>query len=126
MALYLLAIPAILLTMMITPNAGRVFQGSVAGPETRTQTRLPWWDDLSVSGPSLVLIAGIVLAAGTTAWTVPSRVHSLTFYGRPWGSFPLALADRGPGRRSISGRPCSISCSDLRGGAKPTSASSCS
>ncbi len=89
-ALYLLTIPAILLTMMVTPNQAEYYKG-LWRAQKLGRNRLPWWDDLSINGPSLVLIAGIVLAAGTVAWSFPG-VHAPTYYGRPWGSFPLALA----------------------------------
>ena len=89
-ALYLLVIPAILLTLMVTPNQAEYYKG-LWRAQKQGRNRLPWWDDLSINGVSLALIAGIVLAAGTVAWSFPGV--TVTRYGRPSGSLPLALAN---------------------------------
>jgi hypothetical protein len=88
-ALYLLTVPAILLTMMVTPNQAEYYKG-LWRAQKQGRNRLPWWDDLSINGVALALIAGIVLAAGTMAWSFPGATSP--GYGRPQGSFPLALA----------------------------------
>jgi hypothetical protein len=88
-ALYLLTIPAILLTMMITPSQAEYYKG-LWRAQKQGRNHLPWWDDLSINWVGLVLIAGIVLAAGTIAWSFPGP-RSPTWSG-PWGSYPLALA----------------------------------
>ncbi len=88
-ALYLLVVPAIMLIMMVTPNQAEYYKG-LWRAQKQGRNRLPWWDDLSINGVALALIAGIVLAAGTIAWSFPGE--SEPNYGRPRGSLPLALA----------------------------------
>ena len=90
-ALYLLVVPALLLTLMVTPNQAEYYKG-LWRAQKQGQARLPWWDDLSVNWVCLAIIAGIVLAAGTIAWSFPG-VPSQSFTGSlPWESFPLAVA----------------------------------
>jgi hypothetical protein len=90
-ALYLLTIPAILLTMMITPSQAEYTKGLFRARK-QGKARLPWWDDLSVNWFCLVLLAGIVLAAGTLAGTVAAGAPVRLPNGRALGPYPLALA----------------------------------
>ncbi len=88
--LYLLGIPALLLTMMFTPTQADYAKGLYRA-QKQGKTRLPWWDDLSLNWVGLVLIAGIVLAAGTIAGTVAAGTPSPSAFQKP-GPYPLALA----------------------------------
>ncbi len=90
-ALYLLVVPALLLTLMVTPTQAEYYKG-LWRAQKQGRARLPWWDDLSVNWVCLAIIAGLLLAAGTIAWSFPGT-PSESFAGRrPSGSFPLALA----------------------------------
>ncbi len=88
-ALYLLAIPALLITLVITPSQAEYAKGLYRA-QRQGKTRLPWWDDLSVSWITLILLAGIMLGAGTLAGSVAVGDSPQT--PRPLGPYPLALA----------------------------------
>jgi hypothetical protein len=90
-ALYVLVVPALLLTLMVTPNQSEYYKG-LWRAQKLGRTRLPWWDDLSVNWVCLVLISGIVLGAGTVAWTFPGTSGASYMAVRQPGAFPLALA----------------------------------
>jgi hypothetical protein len=90
-ALYLLAIPAILLTLMITPSQAEYAKGLFRARK-HGRTRLPWWDDLSVNWLGLVILATVVLVAGTLAGSVAAGPSEGWANGRPSGPYPLALA----------------------------------
>lgn len=91
-SLYLLPIPALLLTMMIVPTQAEYTKG-LHRARKQGKTRLPWWDDLSVNGFALVILPAIVLLAGTIADTIAIGEPSRNFFPRwPIGSYPLALA----------------------------------
>ena len=92
LALYLLVIPAILVTLMITPNQAEYYKG-LWRAEKQNRAQLPWWDDLSVNWVCLAMIAGIVLVAGTLAWSFPGGYSPSSIYAnRRSGSYPLAIA----------------------------------
>jgi hypothetical protein len=90
-ALYLLAVPAILLTMMITPSQAEYAKG-LHRAQKLGRTRLPWWDDLSVNWISLAILAAVVLGTGTIAGTVAAGTLDTWLASRGTGSYPLALA----------------------------------
>ena len=90
-ALYLLLVPAILLTMMITPSQAEYAKG-LHRAQKQGNTRLPWWDDLSVNWLSLVILAAVVLVAGTIAGTAAAGPSGTYVVGQPRGPYPLALA----------------------------------
>jgi hypothetical protein len=90
-SLYLLAVPAILLTLMITPTQAE-YAKSLYRAQKHGKMRLPWWDDLSVNWISLVIIAAVVLAAGTLAATVAAGPTGSWTEGHSNGPYPLALA----------------------------------
>jgi hypothetical protein len=90
-ALYLLAVPAILLTQMITPSQAEYAKG-LHRAQKQGRTRLPWWHDLSVNWLSVALLAAIVLAAGTIAGTAAAGAFGPSAADRRMGSYPLALA----------------------------------
>lgn len=90
-ALYSLAIPAILLVMMTTPSQAEYTKGLYRA-QKQGKTRLPWWDDLSVSAISLVLLCGIVLAAGTVVGTIARGEPDRFIRERDATAFGLALA----------------------------------
>ena len=90
-ALYLLTVPAILLTAMITPSQAEYTKG-LHRAQKQGKTRLPWWDDLSVNWLSVVILSAIALTAGTIAATVAAGSHDSSAMGRPSGPYPLALA----------------------------------
>jgi hypothetical protein len=90
-ALYLLVVTGILLTIMVTPSQAEYYKGLWRARKLG-RSRLPWWNDLSVNWVCLAITAGLVLAAGTIAWSAPGGSEAGTSLGRPWGSFPLALA----------------------------------
>ncbi|MGP0062274.1 MAG: hypothetical protein ACLQGP_01565 [Isosphaeraceae bacterium] len=90
-ALYLLAAPALMLALMVTPNQSEYYKGLWRAHKLG-RGRLPWWDDLSVNWVGLAIIAGIVLAAGTIAGAFPGQTAPSFAGGAPAGSYPLALA----------------------------------
>jgi hypothetical protein len=90
-ALYLLAVPAILLTIMITPSQAEYAKGLYRA-QKQGRTRLFWWDDLSVNWISLAILAAIVLGAGTIAGTAATGSSEPWIASRGTGSYPLALA----------------------------------
>jgi hypothetical protein len=90
-ALYLLSVPALLLTMMITPSQAEYAKGLYRA-QKQGKTKLRWWDDLSVNWISLVILAAIVLAAGTVAGTVAAGTPDSFIGQRQTGPYPLALA----------------------------------
>jgi hypothetical protein len=90
-ALYLLVVPALLLTLMVTPNQAEYYKG-LWRAQKQGRAQLPWWDDLSVNWIGLAILAAIVLAAGTIAWSFPGSPSPSYIGNRSWGSFPLALA----------------------------------
>jgi hypothetical protein len=90
-ALYLLAVPAIMLTLMITPTQAQYAKGLFRARKYG-RTRLPWWDDLSVNWVGLVILAVVVLVAGTLAGSVAAGPSDSWANGRPNGPYPLALA----------------------------------
>jgi hypothetical protein len=90
-ALYLLVVPAILLTLMVTPSQAEYCKG-LRRAQKQGRTHLPWWDDLSVSWVFLAITAAMVLAAGTIAWSAAAGPPDAFASTRPSGSFPLALA----------------------------------
>jgi hypothetical protein len=90
-ALYSLAVPAMLLTLMITPSQAEYAKG-LRRARKQGKTRLPWWDDLSVNWTSLVVLAAIVLAAGTIAGTAAVGPHDPWMGNRGMGPYPLAVA----------------------------------
>src|SRR5262249_8788969 len=65
-ALYLLVVPAVLLTLMVTPTQAEYCKGLLRARK-QGRTRLPWWNDLSVNWVFLAILAALVLAAGTIA-----------------------------------------------------------
>ncbi len=93
-ALYLLAVPALLLTLIVAASQSEYAKGLYRAQKLG-KTRQPWWDDLSVSWVTVAILAGIVLAVGTAAHVLavgePSRYPSWAPWGNA-GSFPLALA----------------------------------
>lgn len=91
-ALYGLTIPAILLTMMITPSQPEYIKGLHRALK-QGRTRLPWWDDLSVNWICLVILAGIVLVAGTIAGTAAAGAPDPRILAQNRGPYPLALAE---------------------------------
>jgi hypothetical protein len=90
-ALYLLTVPAILLTMMVTPTQAEYAKG-LHRAQKQGKMRLPWWDDLSVNWISLVILSGIVLTAGTIASTVAAGSSDPTILRLGTGPYSLALA----------------------------------
>jgi hypothetical protein len=90
-ALYLLVVPAILLTILVTPTQAEDYKG-LWRARKQGRSRLPWWDDLAVNWPFLVIVAAIVLAAGTLAGSAARGSETVIGTGRPMGSFRLALA----------------------------------
>jgi hypothetical protein len=90
-ALYLLVVPAILLTIMITPSQAEYAKGLHRALK-QGRTRLPWWDDLSVNWITLAILATIVLVAGTLAGSVSAGTSDVWIASRGMGSYPLALA----------------------------------
>lgn len=90
-SLYLLPIPALLLTMMITPSQAEFIKG-LHRAQKQGRMKLPWWDDLSVIGNSLIILAAIVLVAGSLAGTVAAGTPSSWLASREQGPYPLALA----------------------------------
>ncbi len=88
-ALYILAVPAIFLTMMVTPSQAEYYKG-LWRAQKQGRSRLPWWDDLSVNWIFLALLAGIALAAGSVVGAFPGEPSEA--FSQPMGSFPLALA----------------------------------
>jgi hypothetical protein len=90
-ALYLLGLPALMITLMITPSQAEYSKGLYRA-QKQGKTRLPWWDDLSVNWISLVLLAGIVLGAGTLAGTVANGLSDPFMANSQRGPYPLALA----------------------------------
>ena len=80
---------------MVTPNQAEYYKG-LWRAEKQGRSHLPWWDDLSVNWVCLAFLAGIVLTAGTIAWSFPGEFLSSaasSFYAdQVPGSFPLALA----------------------------------
>ncbi len=89
--LYLMVIPGILLTLMITPSQAEYAKGLVRA-RRHGRTRLPWWDDLSVNWVGVVAIAAIILAAGTLTGSVGVGPSSRWIASQPNGPYPLALA----------------------------------
>lgn len=90
-SLYLLATPALLLIMMVTPSQSEYTKGLYRAQKYGI-ARLPWWDDLSVNWLCVVILAGIVLAAGTIAATAAAGAPAPWLANRPKGPYPLALA----------------------------------
>src|SRR5262245_23460129 len=90
-ALYLLVVPAILLTLMVTPTQAEYCKGLLRARK-QGRTRLPWWNDLSVNWVFLAILAALVLAAGTIAGSAAAGMPDPFAGSRPSGSFPLALA----------------------------------
>jgi hypothetical protein len=90
-ALYLLTVPAILLTMMVTATQAEYTKG-LHRAQKQGKTRLPWWDDLSVNWLTVVILAGIVLTAGTIAATAAVGTSDPWMANRSTGPYPLALA----------------------------------
>jgi hypothetical protein len=90
-ALYLLAIPAIILTAMITPTQHEYVKG-LHRAQKLGRMRLPWWNDLSVNWLSVASLAAIVLVAGTVAGTVSFGASAPFLANRDKGSYTLALA----------------------------------
>jgi hypothetical protein len=90
-ALYLLTVPAILLTMMITATQAEYTKG-LHRAQKQGKTRLPWWDDLSVNWLTVAILAAIVLAAGTIAATAAVGTSDPWMATRSTGPYPLALA----------------------------------
>jgi hypothetical protein len=90
-SLYLLSVPAILLTMMITPTQAE-YAKSLYRAQKLGRTRLPWWDDLSVNWITLVILAAIVLTAGTVAGTMAVGTIDPLAGRQPTGPYSLALA----------------------------------
>ena len=90
--IYLLAITAILLLMMVTPNLPEYDKG-LWRARRMGLAHLPWWDDLSLNRVFLVIACAIVLStatvasgggAGSTGFGPASRGDV--------GSIPLAIA----------------------------------
>jgi hypothetical protein len=90
-ALYLLTIPALLVTLVITPSQAEYAKGLYRA-QRQGKTRLPWWDDLSVSWITLVLLAGMMLGAGTLAGSVAAGAPSPHWQPATTTTFHLALA----------------------------------
>jgi hypothetical protein len=90
-ALYLLVVPAILLTMMVTPSQAEYYKG-LWRAQKQGRSRLAWWNDFSVSWVFLVITAAIILAGGTIAWSAAAVAPDPWASTRNWGSYPLALA----------------------------------
>src|SRR5262249_51213234 len=90
-ALYFLTVPAILLTMMITATQAEYTKG-LHRAQKQGKTRLPWWDDLSVNWLTVVILASIVLAAGTIAATAAVGTSDPGMATQSTGPYPLALA----------------------------------
>ena len=81
-----------LLTMMITPSQAEYTKG-LHRAQKQGKMRLPWWDDLSVNWLSVVILAGIVLVAGTIAATAAVGTSDQSVLAsRGTGPYPLALA----------------------------------
>lgn len=89
--LYLLPAPAIMLIMMITPSQTEYTKGLYRARKYGKK-RLPWWDDLSVNWLCVVILAAIVLVAGTIAATAAAGTPVHMLAGRAKGPYPLALA----------------------------------
>jgi hypothetical protein len=90
-ALYLLTVPALLLAMMTTPSQAEYTKG-LHRAQKQGKTRLPWWDDLSVNWLTVVLLAAIVLTAGTIAATAAVGTPHPNGLRQQIGYYPLALA----------------------------------
>ncbi|MHB1555973.1 MAG: ABC transporter permease [Isosphaeraceae bacterium] len=89
--LYLLAVPAVLLTIIVAASQSEYTKGLYRALKFG-KTRLPWWNDLSVSWLTVTILAGIVLAVGTAIHTLAvGEPSQLAAWGRA-GSYPLALA----------------------------------
>ncbi len=87
--LYLLVVPALLLTLMVTPSQAEYYKG-LWRAQKQGRDRLPWWDDLSLNWVCLAILCGLVLVTGTIAGTITGEISPT--YGRSSGSYPLALA----------------------------------
>ncbi len=90
-ALYLFAVPALVLTLIVAPTQAEYAKGLYRAQKLG-KTRLPWWDDLSVSWLTVVILAGIILAFGTAVTTLATGTPSQFPGFREPGSYPLALA----------------------------------
>ncbi len=91
-SLYLLVVPALLLGTMIVPSQAEYIKG-LHRAQKQGQPRLPWWNDLSVSVPGLMILPAIVLVAGTVVDTIATGTPDPQF-GAPGSSnaYSLALA----------------------------------
>lgn len=91
-ALYLLGVSALLLTMMVTPTQAEYIKGLYRARK-QGKSRLPWRDDLSVNWLCVVIVAGIVLVAGTIAGSAAATGPPAPWLvNREKGPYPLALA----------------------------------
>jgi hypothetical protein len=90
-SLYLLTVPALLLASMITASQAEYTKG-LHRARKQGKTRLPWWDDLSVNWLTVVILASIVLTAGTIAATVAAGASDPHIFRWEIGPYPLALA----------------------------------
>jgi hypothetical protein len=90
-ALYLLTVPALLLIAMVTASLAEYTKG-LHRARKQGRMRLPWWDDLSVNWLTVVILAGIVLGAGTLAATAAVGESDTYIANRTIGSYPLALS----------------------------------
>lgn len=89
--LYLLAVPALLLTIIVAASQWEYAKGLYRAQKLG-KTRQPWWDDLSVSWMTVAILAGIVLAFGTAVHLLAvGEPSEFVPWGRT-GSYPLALA----------------------------------
>jgi hypothetical protein len=90
-SLYLLPAPALMFIMMITPSQTEYAKGLYRA-QKHGRTRLPWWDNLSVNWLCVVILAAIVLVAGTLVPTMAAGTSLPGLAARTQGRYPLALA----------------------------------
>ena len=90
--LYLLAITAILLVVIVTPDRAEYDKGLWRGRK-QGRAHLPWWDDLALNRVFLMVGCAVVLMTPTIAASGAADPAPMGFAQQAsYGSFPLAIA----------------------------------
>ena len=90
--LYVLAVTAMVVTVMVTPTEAEYVQGLWRAHKLG-RPGLLWWDDLALNRTFLAIAAGIVLATTSIAWSAgqPSEIE-IRYAETTQRAYPLACA----------------------------------